>query len=172
MKESATLVTRLGMQNAYHFDPPHPMSQVGGAVIGYLCAVNIATLSFVIIDGGLLIYNVGPSAEGAAVAVITFGAIFFWVIVFVTAMLPVALTYVVARWLRIRHIFYYLVCGAVTGAMLAPIFVWFDWHDDDPPFREEWLRYAPIFATIGACAAAMFWYKTGRHISIRLRTVS
>jgi hypothetical protein len=65
---------------------------------------------------------------------VAFAAIVFWFVAFVTASLPVALTYLVARLLRIRSIFYYLLCGAVTGAALAPIFVWFDWHDDAAAF--------------------------------------
>jgi hypothetical protein len=153
------------------FDVAQTTSPGANVIIGYVCSVNIATLSFTLVDGGIVLFHTGASGLGSVVTVAMVAAVFFWVIAFVTAILPVTLTYTMARWFQIRSIFYYLACGALTGAALAPIFVRVDWHEDDPPFLEEWLRYAPMFAAIGACAAAMFWYKTGRYITYRSRTV-
>lgn len=126
-------------------------------IIGYLCSVNVATLSFTIIDGSIVLFHTGASGLGSVLTISTVAAVVFWVTAFITAIVPVTVTYTVARWFQIRSIFYYLSCGAFTGAALAPIFVWVDWHEDDPPFLDEWLRDMPMFAVIGACAAAMFW---------------
>jgi hypothetical protein len=149
----------------------HPIS-VARVVVAYLCAVNAATLSFTIINNVIVLSRAEVIMVNTVVTVAIVAAVVFWIVAFITAMLPVAVTYAIARHCQIRSIFYYLACGALTGAALAPIFVRVDWHEDDPTFLEEWLRDMPMFAAVGACAAAMFWYKTGQYISLRPRTAS
>jgi hypothetical protein len=144
-----------------------PASAGANVIIGYVCSVNVATLSFTLIDSSIVLYGAGPSGLGSVLTVAMVAAVIFWVVAFVTAILPVAVTYTAARSFQIRSIFYYLACGALTGAALAPIFVWVDWYDDAAAFLKEWLRDVPMFAAIGACAAATFWYKTGRHVGLR-----
>jgi len=143
--------------------PPTPGG--GAVVVGYLAAVSTATICFGIFEIGIVLWEESLRGLGSIV-IVAFAAMVFWIVAFVTASLPVALAYLVARLLRIRSIFYYLLCGAVTGAALAPIFVWFDWHEDAAAFIGEWLRDAPLFTAMGACAAATFWSIAGRYIRL------
>jgi hypothetical protein len=130
-----------------------------------VAAVSVATMCFGIIAIGVVVWEQGLRGLGA-IPIVAFAAIVFWFVTFVTAGLPVALTYLVARLLRIRSIYYYLVCGAVTGVALAPIYVtWSDWHEDDSmSFLQSYLQVVPIFVAIGAGAAATFWSTAGRYV--------
>ncbi len=141
--------------------------------LGYICAVSGATLSFFVLLG------LKASAEGAASSVpfpdriwhfmmplIAMGAL-FWIFAFLIAMLPFAATYAVARRLKIRSISYYVVCGAITGAILTPVFVFLgpqmSWQNEQN-FLQDCVSWGPILGFSGACGAVAFWHTTGRHI--------
>lgn len=146
-----------------------PPVQGGVVAAGYLAAVSAATACFATIEIGVVLWAEGLRGL-AAITIVALAAIIFWFVACITAILPVTLAYAAARWLRIRSIYYYLACGAVTGAMLSPLFVAYGWDEDDPVTFSAALRAAPMFMVIGACGAAMFWYIAGRHIACKPAT--
>jgi hypothetical protein len=141
-----------------------PSSRPNGTFAsGHMCAVNAATLAFVGVVGWVASRDLDLNLLGILLYSICAGII-FWIICFSASALPAGAAYAIARFFRIRSIFYYLVWGALTGAALAPIFVWFESRPLSPPFLDFYLDVAPRFMAIGALAAAVFWYKTGRHV--------
>src|SRR5437016_1901144 len=87
----------------------------GLAILGYLCAVNTASLSFMIrVVPGVLI---NPAPE-TVISIIVLDAVMSWFFILLTAVLPATIAYRIARSCRIHNIIYYLSCGAVIGAML------------------------------------------------------
>lgn len=139
---------------------------------GYLRAVNGATLAF------MFLFGIKGWREGAASAVpfpdyvwnfsvpiIVMGAL-FWLFAFATAAAPFFATYALARRLGIRSILYYVVCGALTGLVLTPLFVimgpQMSWQNEND-FREDCLIWGPILVMSGLFGALAFWHKTGRH---------
>ena len=95
-----------------------PRATGGGVIVGYLAAVSAAAICFGTIEIGVVLWGEGLRGLGA-IPIVAFAAIIFWFVAFVTAMLPVGLTYFVARVIGIHSIFYYLFCGAATGANLC-----------------------------------------------------
>ncbi len=143
--------------------------------LGYFCAVNVATLSYVLVNTVTALRE-GATADRSlaewllpVVAMMWLGA-FFWFFGFITAMLPVAAIWALARRLRIASVFYYAAGGALTGVILTPVAVFlgdFFLGSWDAPVRTllvSWAEEAPRFAFVGACGALAFWYKAGRHL--------
>src|SRR5215469_15966370 len=93
----------------------------------YVCAISIATLSFMFVLG--VSDYLGPGAANDPFAVrisnILVGTIiagfFFWLFTVVAAIVPGTLIYIMARRLTIEHALYYVACGAITGLILTPM---------------------------------------------------
>jgi hypothetical protein len=137
------------------------------AGVGYLFAVTMATIAFVLKSA----WSVDAGASnwfGLFVEVEVIIA--FWIHAFFMAAWPYAATLAVARRYRIGNILYYLACGAVTGTLLTLVVLipaWKHPSEHDGGFIDDWLRLVPSFAAYGCCGALAFWYKAGRHLGAK-----
>ncbi len=141
-------------------------SETSRVIIGYLCAVNVATLAF-------LIYEVWQDFAQPATALVPpewiISGIMFWIFAFATAAWPFAATLTLARRLGIRSALYYFACGAITGVVLTLVILLPAWQfpsEHDESFFRNWMELAPRFTVSGACGAVAFWYKAGRRIGL------
>jgi|SRR5579883_3279727 len=150
-----------------------PLETETRLLIDYIHTVNAAALAFA------FLFALKALAEGAssnvpfpayiwsfAIPVLVMGG-FFWIVAFFMALPPVALAYAVAAWCKLRSIFYYIACGAVTGFALTPVYVSMgpqqSWQNERS-FSEDCLIWGPIFIICGICGAIAFWRRRGRHI--------
>ena len=143
--------------------------EYGRAILGYFCAVNTATLSFMIVVARKL----GP------IDVIFFGIIFFdglfsWFAILFASVPPVFVAYRLARCCRIHNIIYYIGWGAIIGAMFALPYVYMTPDDSRSAssFLKTYLWEAPILMASGTVGGMTFWYKAGRYLSVTPRAVS
>jgi hypothetical protein len=153
---------------------PHKSSSLdlddeSGAILGYVCAVNTATLSFMIVVARKLV-----PLDFISFALIFFDGLFSWFAISVVSVVPVFIAYRIARKRRIHNIIYYIGWGAVIGAMFT--FPYVHVTDDDSrsasSFLKSYLWEVPILMAAGTVGGATFWYKAGRHLSGSSRAVS
>jgi hypothetical protein len=138
----------------------------GRAILAYFCAVNTATLSFII----FVAYNLSTRPQWPLdiffVIYLFLDGLFSWFAILFTAALPAIAVYAFARRHRIHSIIYYIACGALIGAVVTipHIYIFPGDGDYDPrPFLERCLWAAPSHAAIGMLGGLAFWYKAGRH---------
>lgn len=148
--------------------PYKPLDEKGRAVVGYFCAVNTATLSFII-----YVAPNWPLDIFSVVFLFSYG-FFSWFVILFGAMLPAVVAYAVARWRRIHSIVYYAACSAVISAAGRLLFIYmFPGEDayDPTPVLESYLWMLPVTIAIGTVGGVTFWYKAGRHLSNTRRPV-
>lgn len=152
---------------------PLPSLQHRPVLLGYLFSISGATLIFA---ADLSVWGI---AQGASSSVpfpnriwsfelpIIIWAIAFWIFALLTAWPPFAVTWRIAKRFGIRNLAYYALCGAATGLLLTPVFVYIEpkmmWSEDIM-FVEDFRRWAPTLILCGTYGALAFWYKTGRHL--------
>jgi hypothetical protein len=73
----------------------------GRAILGYVCAVNTATLSFMIV----VARKIGLS-DPFSFALIFLDGLFSWFAISFASVVPVFVAYRIARWRRIHNIIY------------------------------------------------------------------
>src|SRR5258707_4037721 len=100
--------------------------------VGCLCAVSVVTLSCLV---EFSLEDLLASAGRASLPVLVIIGQVFWFVAFVTALPPFVVSYVIARRLMIRSIFYYGAWGATTGLMLTPVALWLSPPDDPESSR-------------------------------------
>ncbi len=131
---------------------------------GYLCAVSVVTLSCLV---EFSLEDLLTSAGRASLPVLVIIGQVFWFVAFVTALPPFVVSYVIARRLMIRSIFYYGAWGAATGLMLTPVALWLS-PPDDPEYSRTFLQgtmvLAPKFMFVGLCGALTYWSVAGRRL--------
>jgi hypothetical protein len=99
----------------------------------------------------------------------------FWFFAFATAWPLVAVTWRLAKRFEIRSFIYYALCGAVSGFVLTPVFLFLQpemmWSEDTT-FVEDFNRWASTLILCGICGALAFWYRTGRHLGRTLPNIA
>lgn len=146
--------------------------------LGYFCAINAATLSYVVVNTVPTLREAGPADRSLGewlmpvFAMMLLGT-FFWFFGFIAGIAPLAVIWTLARRLRINNVFYYLAGGALTGIILTPLANFFfnvfliTWDSPERTVLVAWMEEAPRFAFVGVCGALAFWYKAGRHVGRR-----
>jgi ABC-type Fe3+-siderophore transport system permease subunit len=98
----------------------------------------------------------------------------YWIGAFLGSSVPAIVLYAIAKWFRISHVLYYLLCGAVIGSMLSPVA--FDLcafpadrmcvrgEPEDDFWDKWWTLVMPFVAGSGALGGLAFWWVTGRHM--------
>jgi hypothetical protein len=157
-------------------------TETGLVLAGYVCAVTAATLAYLIVSA-LVILPGGPSNASLSemtvpLIAMAIAGVFFWMVAFFAAMPPFLASYAIAQRLKLHNVFYYLLCGAITGLVLTPLAELIgDWllPTGEPPVRgvlENWAFAAPRFMFVGACGALAFWYMAARRIGLSIGAVS
>ncbi|MEA2875303.1 MAG: hypothetical protein QOF14_499 [Hyphomicrobiales bacterium] len=154
------------------------------AVVGYVGAVLTASFTFVAVQTTLnyFLYG-GLSAVHPFSARMTqlFGisALAFLIVtfcVFFTAFVPVILVHKIAKRYSITNIAYYLLCGAATGVLLAPVADlitprMYSAPPVEPPFYERILLFCRFSVPGGLIGGLVYWWLTGRFIDRRQSVV-
>jgi hypothetical protein len=146
-------------------------------VAGYVCAVAGAAISLSVIIGwqswsnGFASTIPMPHRLFQFVIVMTAITFYLWIFTLVIAVIPFLAVYQIATRFNIRNMVYYLVCGAVVGLTLTPVYVSLPapqpWDVDEPPFLVQCVSAAPSLVISGAIGALVFWWTAGRHLANR-----
>jgi len=143
-------------------------------LVGYLWAVTGASVTFaaIIVASASMagFASVDPLLERIWGSVLTFfvWAQLFWICALPMALPPFALSWQIAKKFEIGSFVYYVLCGAMAGLVLTPVFEELVAPEvrlsDDPTFLQDCIRWWPTFILSGTCGALAFWYRTGRHL--------
>lgn len=102
---------------------------------------------------------------GVVFVSVLFGA-FAWVFAFLTTWPLFLLTTSLAAALRTRSLIYFIVFGALAGALLSTALVVFLGEAmGQGSIGESVVRALPRTALYGASGGCLFWWKVGRHKS-------
>jgi hypothetical protein len=95
----------------------------------------------------------------------------FWIFAFLGAIIPFMATIKVAARFRITNVFYFIVCGALTGILVSPAIIYFTlkWYAglaypgfERPSLAKEVVDAWHLTVPAGMVGALLYWGKIGR----------
>jgi MFS family permease len=142
-------------------------------ISGYFLAVTGATIVFMAITAVIMLLNgtasTVPFPERARQLAFLIGLLGLscWIFAAVFAAIPFAVTCKIAERIEITHIIYFAVCGALTGALLAPIFIylWPTWYTDppeQPSLLTQFVRVSCLSVPAGIGGGLVYWWHAVR----------
>ncbi len=135
--------------------------------VGYLLAVTGAAITALILlfvsaylNAPNLSFSFARLWEGALLIALTFFV--FWIFAFLTASVPAFLTIKVAQRFNITSACYFLICGALAGAAVAPLFP--AWYTAPPEAGSlsDYLDFVRLSIPAGFVGGGLYWWKVIR----------
>ncbi len=142
--------------------------------VGYVCAVIVASLTFVLISttAGLLdgaLSTVHPLSERASqmliMACLMFAIIAF--VAFFTAAIPVYIAQKVSERFSIEACWFFVICGALTGLLLSPVAIAIVPNmgsnpPETPPLLLKALSFSYFSVPSGIIGGFAYWFSVHR----------
>ncbi|HKY86856.1 MAG TPA: hypothetical protein VJL90_08865 [Pseudorhodoplanes sp.] len=135
------------------------------AVTGAAATATIVFLVQVYLRTPAPIYDLTRLWEFILVAALLI--LVFWIYACFWTIIPFVAVIKVARRFEVTNISYFLVSGAFTGVLLAPVLTYFrpTWYTDppeQPPFAEQVADILPLCVPAGIVGALLYWWKVIR----------
>ena len=140
-------------------------------LFGHLWAVAAASLLLLIFESGkstvadwMLVDSVRAFFGTLVVHLLFIPFWWFLVAVFtwLTSAIPFVISFLIAEKFSIRNVWYYVVCGTLTGIIATPVFTSRGGTFAILAVYERWITDAPLVAACGAFGGLVYWWKAGR----------